>query len=514
MKLITGRSQGIRQALFGTVATFALAGSALATWSIVAVNTKTGEVCIASATCIEDFDLQATVAVLEVGKGAAACQSAIDQTGKNRLCIWNEMKSGLDAQQLLARVLAQDTGFQARQYGIVTFEGFPATFTGTADGQAAYGVCGIDDDIRYAIQGNVLTGVAVVYNAESKLLSTKGDMSQKVMAAMEAARVMGGDGRCSCDFSHPTQCGSPPPHFTYSAYTAFIAVARIGDLDGECNVNDGCASGNYYLDIKMISDGFGVEPVLGLEARYFLWRESMHGITDGVLSTITTSSPALPADGLTHEQVVVQLNDIDHNPVIHEPVSLEILQDDGNTGIVTFGPPVNTGPGQYTFDVTASTTPGQGKWFVIAHGPTTNVRLYPDFQIRVDPLTALHSGFDQVSAASDIAVPLVLNSMADAGAPYIVLGSSSGTSPGVVFDGLALPLNADWLLHSSFANAGTQPFVGTIGALDSVYGHAEASFVEPAMALTSYIGRHFDWCGVIMSGTPHVTNLAGFDIVP
>lgn len=499
--------------MFGTFAALALAQSARATWSIVAVNMKTGEVCIASATCIEDFDLQSVIAVLEVGKGAAACQSAVDQTGKNRLVIWNEMQAGLTPGQILTRVLAQDTGFQSRQYGIVTFNGFPATFTGTNDGQAAYGIAGECDDIRYAIQGNVLTGVAVVYNAESKLLSTPGDMSQKVMAAMEAARVMGGDGRCSCDFSHPTQCGSPPPHFTYSSFTTFIAIARAGDTDGPCGVDTGCAAGGYYLDLKVISNPFGNDPVLELEQRYQRWRWLMHGFADGVLSTIETSSPALPADGLSHARVVVQLNDIDGDPVQHQSVGLEITQHDGDPGIVTFGPPTNIGPGRYAFDVQATTQPGHGKWAVVVHHTTTSVQLYPDFELRVDPLTELHSGFDQVSAASDVAVPLVLNSAPDTGAAYIVLGSSSGTSPGVVFDGLALPLNSDWLLHASFANAGTQHFPGTIGALDA-NGHAQAAFIAPAMALASYIGRHFDWCGVVMGGAPHVTNVAGFDVVP
>ena len=71
------------------------------------------------------------------------------------------------------------------------------------------------------IQGNILAGDAVVANAEAALIATPGDLSLKVMAAMEAARATGGDGRCSCNQPDPTACGAPPPSFTYSAFTAY-----------------------------------------------------------------------------------------------------------------------------------------------------------------------------------------------------------------------------------------------------------------------------------------------------
>ena len=63
----------------------------------------------------------------------------------------------------------------------------------------------------YAIQGNILMGSPVILDVETALRNTPGDLSQKVMAAMEAARDMGGDGRCSCDEQFPESCGTPPP---------------------------------------------------------------------------------------------------------------------------------------------------------------------------------------------------------------------------------------------------------------------------------------------------------------
>ena len=65
-------------------------------------------------------------------------------------------------------------------------------------------------DIVYAVQGNVLTGPAVITAAEQAIRTTPGDLAEKLMAAMEASRFFGGDGRCSCNGNSPTQCGAPP----------------------------------------------------------------------------------------------------------------------------------------------------------------------------------------------------------------------------------------------------------------------------------------------------------------
>jgi uncharacterized Ntn-hydrolase superfamily protein len=197
-----------------TLAAAALLAPAVpATWSIVAVNTRTGEVCIATATCLSGVDLQTLTPVLRVGVGGACAQSVGDSSGFNRMRIWNGLIAGWSPEEILAELSTNDGGFQARQYGIVNMADEPVTFSGTLDGQAYYGVARVMDDVRYAIQGNVLTGIQVITNAEEAFLATEGDLGQKVMAAMEGARVFGGDGRCSCNESAPTVCGCPPPPF-------------------------------------------------------------------------------------------------------------------------------------------------------------------------------------------------------------------------------------------------------------------------------------------------------------
>ncbi len=225
------------------LAAVSLAASAQATWSIILINTRTGEVAVGSATCLTGFDLRANTPVLLTGIGGATAQSAVDSDGANRVFIRDRMLMGLSPGEIFAALAGFDGAHQSRQYGLcdTRFGGRVGTFTGSGAGQWAGGITGrgvaighAGADIVYAIQGNVLTGAPVVQMAESAVLTTPGDLAAKLMASMEAARAMGGDGRCSCSQSNPTACGAPPATFTKSAHIAYMLIARTGDRDG-CN---------------------------------------------------------------------------------------------------------------------------------------------------------------------------------------------------------------------------------------------------------------------------------------
>jgi len=216
----------------GVAAFVSLAGSASATWSIVIVNTRTGEVAAASATCLTGFDLQANTPVMLTGIGAATAQSAVDSDSSNRTFIRDRLNFGTAPQDILAGLLTFDSSPQSRQYGMVDVAGRAATFTGTQAGRWAGGRTGRVGDLVYAVQGNVLTGPPVVDFAVAAIENTPGDIPAKLMAAMEAARLYGGDGRCSCTTGTPDSCGSPPLTFTKSAHIAYMLIARAGDRDG------------------------------------------------------------------------------------------------------------------------------------------------------------------------------------------------------------------------------------------------------------------------------------------
>ncbi|GIW74563.1 MAG: hypothetical protein KatS3mg103_1085 [Phycisphaerales bacterium] len=240
----------------------ACAGWARATWSILLVDTRTGEVAVGSATCLTGFDLRAATPVLLTGVGAATAQSFVDSTGRNRVRIRDGLALGATPDQILADLASFDPGHATRQYGIVDTLGRAGTFTGSAAGAWAGGVVGQIDGIVYAVQGNLLTSPAVVDDAVQAIIDTPGDLAEKLMAAMEAARAAGGDARCSCP-PLPVPCGTPPPGFAKSADVGYMMIARAGD-QGACN-------GLYRLDLPLAdlcladATGDGVPDVLAAE---------------------------------------------------------------------------------------------------------------------------------------------------------------------------------------------------------------------------------------------------------
>ena len=495
------------------VAALLLAPAAHSTWSIVVVNTRTREVAVASATCLNNFNLRPRQAVVRVGVGAAASQAIVDENGVNRFHIWNEMQNGTSPAQMIANLAQLDPGHQARQIGIAVLYDAPMSFTGAQTLDANPQVFGESGDLRYAIQGNILAGDVVVANAEAALIATPGDLSLKVMAAMEAARAMGGDGRCSCNQPDPTACGAPPASFTYSAFTAYITVARMGDVDGTCTLAQGCANGQYFCNLTSISGVGGVEPVLRLQAFYTGWRNGLAVRADQIETRITPFARRLPADGTTGTEVEVEVRNIEGDLLEGVRTALRLTQVAGGPANAVAGDAFVVRPGVFRIPVTAGTQPGAVRWKVEALHEGVTVRLQ-DLELAVEPAAELFSGFSVVSASVDTVVPFTIDLGASrAGAAYLLLGTTSGTSPGVSFEGGTLPLNSDFLFRASYRHANTGRFQNTSSTLDAS-GRARARFSSTAHLLDLFVGRRFDWCAVIHGSPVQFTNVAGFDLVP
>lgn len=491
-----------------------LAGAARATWSVVVVDTATGEVCVASATCLANFDLERWLPVLRVGEGVAAAQSQVDTSGNNRAFIWARIQSGWTPQMILDGLAQLDPNHQGRQYGIVTLAHDPATFTGSNAGFARHGVAGQFGTIKYAVQGNLLTANSVVDKAVDALRYTDGDLGQRVMAAMMAAARMGGDGRCSCSPSQPTSCGAPPPSFTKSCHVAFIVLGRVGDTNGNCNVTVGCASGNYYLDLQRITGTGGQDPILDLRVMYNAWRASWSGRPDHIRSRVEPGAHALVADGASSAAVRVRLIDVDGIPLASGGASLAVAWTGQGAPLATPGPVTDHGDGSYTFDLVAGITPGVGTWSITADDGQGPVRLYPDLAVRVDPLAQLHAGRDFVSLSAGADVPFTINlTPASAGRPYILLGSTTGTQPGQLFRGLQLALNPGAFFTLTVDQPGTAQLPGSIGTLDAT-GRGLARFLATPAELASFGGSRFDWIALRGGGPSIATNAVGFDVVP
>src|SRR5579864_1626832 len=77
--------------------------SALATWSVIAVDRATGRVVISSATCTGNSDdfLKDLQAVVVPGKGVAACQAAVDGTHRNQALVFQELQKGTDPAKII-----------------------------------------------------------------------------------------------------------------------------------------------------------------------------------------------------------------------------------------------------------------------------------------------------------------------------------------------------------------------------------------------------------------------------
>lgn len=342
------------------------------------MNTRTGEVAVATATCNTNSDLLRTVPLIRVGLGAAAAQSFADGTGENRLLIWNELEKGTPPEIILELLRDQDGGHETRQYGIVDRIGRRVTFTGQQDGPWAGGVAGDFGELHYAIQGNVLAGQPVVDKAEAVFLDTRGDLAEKLMAAMEAAAAMGGDGRCSCRPAQPDDCGAPPPKFEKSAHVGCMVIARLGDTDGTC-MNTGCANGEYYMKLNIARQRRNdPDPVLQLRKAFTEWRRDWEGEPDHLLSRATFTRRALPADGTSQTTLVIELIDWRGLPVPTGGADLVVEHAGTSAGSSTIGEITDRGAGLFEVTLTAGTIPGDDELVLRIEDAPVPVTLFPN----------------------------------------------------------------------------------------------------------------------------------------
>jgi hypothetical protein len=133
-------------------------------------------------------------------------------------------------------------------------------------------------DIYFSIQGNILRPGEVVPHAVKAFLDAKGAITDRVMAAMDAADASGGDSRCSCP-PPPTDGSKPPiPCDGMTAYVAYILMAEPHDTNGTSH-NDGKYT--MYITVSQpgksangIHEGENLDPVKTLRMRYDAWRKT------------------------------------------------------------------------------------------------------------------------------------------------------------------------------------------------------------------------------------------------
>jgi len=166
----------------------------VATFSIIAFDSATGE--HGGAVQSRVFSVGNGVLWAEAGVGIAATQAIVDVSyGPQALQLLREGKS---AEEVVRTVWERDPDPRAqnwsklgRQFAVVDAKGNVAAYTGPRASTWA----GDKQGVRVTAQGNILAGPQVVDSMLAAFDRTTGHLALRLMAALEAGQLAGGDTR-------------------------------------------------------------------------------------------------------------------------------------------------------------------------------------------------------------------------------------------------------------------------------------------------------------------------------
>ena len=314
MRIITG---SILVSLFAQIVGILLFFStapAQDTFSIVVVDTVTGELGSAGASCIAGAQV-----ITDIIEGVGAINTQAYWLPQNQQAAHDRMLEGLMPQEIINWLTENDAQGDStvRQYGIVA--------NGVSARSAAYTGVNTDDwkghiiGPNYAIQGNILLGPEIIESMEIAYLNTEGDLPNRLMAALEAAKVPGADIRCLSSGR--------------SAISAFIRVVRIGDGPDE------------YLFEIVSNTPTDIDPIDSLRVLFNIWCMSQGPVrleqvtvsqsyaTPGIDSVIVTASANVSL-GLT---LFAEIEAPDNTPLDTVPLFDDGAHHDGEAGDSLFG---------------------------------------------------------------------------------------------------------------------------------------------------------------------------------
>jgi uncharacterized Ntn-hydrolase superfamily protein len=155
------------------------------TFSIVARDAETGELGVAVQS--HWFSVGSVVPWAEAGVGAVATQSFVDPSyGKLGLDL---MRMGRSAPDALKALLAGDEGRDVRQVAMIDAQGRVDAWTGSKDIQAAGHITGKN----YSVQANLMLNDKIWPAMSRAFETTKGDLAERMLAALDVAQEAGGD---------------------------------------------------------------------------------------------------------------------------------------------------------------------------------------------------------------------------------------------------------------------------------------------------------------------------------
>lgn len=160
-------------------------GRPVHTYSIVARDPDTGEIGVAVQS--HWFSVGPIVPWAEAGVGAVATQSFVDPSyGPLGLAL---MRAGKSAPEALAALLAGDSGREVRQVAMIDARGRVAAHTGKRDIAAAGHIVGEE----FSVQANLMLNDTVWPAMAKAYTAARGDLAERMLAALDAAQRAGGD---------------------------------------------------------------------------------------------------------------------------------------------------------------------------------------------------------------------------------------------------------------------------------------------------------------------------------
>lgn len=231
-----------------------MAGTSAAqdTFSIVAIDSLTGEIGSAGASCINNSII---ISDILPGRGAIHTQSYWVST--NQQNAHERMVEGYSPNEIIEWLINNDVSGNPsiRQYGIVDFDSLGHTRSAAFTGENCLDYKNHITGPNYSIQGNILLGAQILDSMEARFLNAEGSLAEKLMAALQGAKVPGADSRCLEE--------------GVSAKSAFIRLAWPSDT-----------LGTLYLDLNVPSRPYGVDPIDSLQVLFDEWLDLVTGTGD------------------------------------------------------------------------------------------------------------------------------------------------------------------------------------------------------------------------------------------
>ncbi len=227
------------------------------TFSIVAYDPVTGQIGGAACSCYSgtiDF-LSEPVRHPSTGVLLGAIHTQAAYTSCNQDRARTRMEAGDTPAQIISYMQSNDCGSGpgTRQYGIVGIDSggniTTAGYTGSSNGFWAGDIQGIDaaTGMHYSIQGNILdTSTAgsgrqdILDDMEAAFINTTGTLADKLMAALQGAKRVGADNRCTnsgmsgraafVKVLYPTDPNDNSPTIDISLYPNISWIEPIDEL--------------------------------------------------------------------------------------------------------------------------------------------------------------------------------------------------------------------------------------------------------------------------------------------